>query len=297
MRTTVFLILLMLKMSNVQAQKPILLAEDSVVHGTGRYPGLTVTIPEVGYDRTVKNWIRELQSGTRSRMVTERGDMSIFGANIRDISANPMNIYSKVVSQDTAVQLQVIFELKKDQYISKANGDAELLAAREYLREFAKNQYIDLIRDEVAYEEKQLRDLNFELNSLMNAKMRMERSIQSNRTLITEMKDNIALKNEELARVSSELITENSQLTSMDEGSAKEKKKSKIKELERHKKRILNEIESSENRIKRAETDISEAERNIPQNNVNQRDLRTKIAKQEEVVKKFQNKLNTVKAY
>lgn len=294
---TLFMLVFVVFSSTVFGQKPIRLAEDSISYGAAKYPGITITIPEVSYDRTQKNWIRELQSGTKSKVVNENGEMSIFGANIKVISPNPMNIYSKVINNDSVVMLMASFELKKDQYIQKSNGDAELLAAREYLKEFAKTQYIDFVKDELQVEEKKLRDLNNELNSLKNEKSRMQKSIQSNRSTITEQKDNILVQNNELNKVSAEIISENNLLTSMDEGAAKEEKASYIKDLEKRKKKILNEIEASGNRITKANNEIDEAERNIPKNESEQEVMREKVARQDAVVQKFTDKLNRVKAF
>lgn len=281
----------------VSAQRPIRIKEDSITYGTSRYPGIIVQIPEVGYDKTEKNWIKEIQTGTKSKVITENGEMSIFGANIRDISPNPLNIYSKLINGDSAVQLLVSFELKKDFYISSINGDGELMSAREYLKEFAKSQYINLVKVEVADEERKLRDLTTELNRLQNEKSRMERSIQSNINLIDEMKEKIVLLNNELATVSSELVTQNDQLGQMEAGSAKDQKASEVKELEKRKKRIRNEIESAENRITRANSAIKDVEREIPINESDQEIVRSKISIQQEVVNKFTQKLNTVRAY
>lgn len=294
---TFCLLALAVSQLTIKAQKAIRVAEDSLVYGKFKYPCITVTIPEVGYERTEKNWIKELQTGTRSKVVVDNGELTIFGAIIKDISVNPMNIYSRLMNQDSALQLRVSFELKKDVYIDRAAGDAELLAAREYLKEFAKNQYINLIREEVMAEEKTLRELNNELRSLQNANSRMKKSIESNKTLIKEMQENIVFQNNELTRVNGELVTQNDLLTAMEEGSAKEEKASLVKELERSKKKILNAVESSENKITRANSEINVAERDIPRNDSQQETARTKINQQEAIVKRFNDKLNTVKAW
>ena len=83
----------------------------------------------------------------------------------------------------------------------------------------------------------------------------------------------------------------------MDEGAAKEEKAAYIKDLEKRKKKILNDIESAENRITRANNDINEADRDIPRNEADQETLRGKVAGQEQVVQQFTEKLNTVKTY
>jgi hypothetical protein len=283
--------------STALGQRPIQLAEDSVKYGAAMYPGIIVSIPEVGYDRAEKNWIKELQSGTKSTVVIENGEMSIFGAYIKDISPDPLNIYSKLMVQDSLLKLLVSFELKKDHYIEKANGDAELLAAKEYLKQFAKAQYVDFVKDEVQVEEKKLKDLNYEISTLQNEKSRMQKSIQSNRTTIAEEQDNILLQTNEVTKLSSEILTQHNQLESMEAGAAKEEKASYVNDLEKLKKKTLNDIESSENKITKANNDTDEANRNIPKNESDQEILRGKIAQQEAVLQRFTDKLNTVKAY
>jgi peptidoglycan hydrolase CwlO-like protein len=279
------------------AQKPIMITEDSVSYGNTKYPGFVITIPEVDYERTHKNWVKELQSGTKSDVVIENGELSIFGAMMKDISPTPLNIYSKLTNQDSMVSLQVSMELKKDQYIEKATGDAELSAAKGYLKQFARDQYVDLVKDELQAEEKKLNQLKNDLNSLQNDKSRMQKTIQSSRTTITEERDNIVLQNTELAKLTAEILVQNEQLTSMEVGAAKEEKASYVKELDKRKKKLLNDVESSENKISKANSEIDEADRNIPKNEVEQETARGKLAQQEAVVQRYTEKLNTVKSY
>ena len=77
-----FLLLLvaLIPFTGINAQKPILLLEDSLKVGTTRYPSVSVIIPEVEYEKTLKNWIKVQESGTKSKVLDETGKMSIFGA-------------------------------------------------------------------------------------------------------------------------------------------------------------------------------------------------------------------------
>jgi hypothetical protein len=279
------------------AQKPIIVTEDSMAYGTNKYPGFVVSIPEVNYDRTLKEWTKELQSGTKSKVVNENGELSIFGAIIKDISPTPINIYSKLLNKDSLLNLLVSIELKKDQYVERATGDAELTATKAYLNKFAKNQYIDFIKDEVQVENKKLNDLKSDLNSLQNEKSKLQKSIQSNRTTINSERDNIVLQNTELTKLTAEILTQNNQFTSMEEGAAKEEKASYIKDLEKNKKKIMRDIESSENKVSKANNEITDAERDIPKNEANQDIAREKVSQQEAVLKRYEEKLNNVKAY
>lgn len=294
---TLFLLTFLLMSGLLTAQKPILVTEDSLSSGNAKYPGFRVVIPEVNYDRVEKNWLKELQSGTKSKVVVESGMMSIFGANLKSISPTPMNVYSRLTDEDSVLVLMASMELKKDVYIEKANGDTELAAAKAFLKQFAKDQYLGFVKDELTVEEKKLKDLNGELSSLQNNKSRMQKSIHSNRTTIKSEQDNIVLQNTEISRLTVEVQTQTEQLTSMEEGAAKEEKAGYLKELEKKKKKLLNDVESSENKINKANNEIDEATREIPKNESEQEVVREKIARQEVVVQQFTNKYNNVKAY
>jgi hypothetical protein len=281
----------------LNAQKPIVVSEDSVAFKTATYPGLIVSIPEVSLEKTQKSWIKVLESGTKSKVVSEFGEMTIFGAILKKISPNPVNIYSKLLSRDSLILLQVSLELKKDIYLEKATGEAELTLAKDFLKNFAKDQYTDFVKDELEAEEKKLKDLNDELDKLENEKSRMQKSIQSSKTTITTANDDIVLKNSEVTKLTSEILEQNNQLTTMEEGAAKEGKAGYLKDLEKQKKKLLNDIESSENKINKANKEIEDCNRDIPQNETQQEEVRVKVAQQEAVVQKFATKLETVKAY
>lgn len=290
------MMLFLADISLVQGQKPILISEDSVVFGKTKHPAYVVSIPEVEYERTLKNWTKALQERTKSKVVTENGEMSIFGAQLKDIE-NPVNIYSKLLNRDSLMLLEVAVEMKKDEYLDKNSGEIEVNRLKNTLKEFAKNQYVDFVKDELQAEEKKLSDLNNELNGLKNDKSKMEKSIQTSKNTIREEGDNITLQNTQITSLTAEITELNTQLSAMEEGAAKEGRAGYIKDLEKRKKKMLNDIESSENKISRAKTTIEDAERDIPKNEEEQEVVRQKIIEQEAVVQKFTDKLNTVKAY
>jgi peptidoglycan hydrolase CwlO-like protein len=297
MKSKITLVLLMLVPYGIFAQTPILVSEDSLKIGNSLLPALSVNIPEVEYEKTLKTWIKELQSGTKSKVITENGEMSIFGAKIKDISPNPINVYSKLIALDSMLQLVVSFELKKDQYIETKNGDANFVKAQTYLKEFSKEQYIVIAKDQADREEKKLRDLQKELSSLENEKSRYQKSIQSDNSTITSEKENIAVQNNELATVTAALLEQNNQLSTMEEGPAKKEKEAAIKDLEKRKKKALNSIESSENRVNKSNNNIDKANGDIPRNEKMQEKLREQIADQEAVYQSYAAKVKKIKSY
>lgn len=292
---TIFLLIL-IPFFGIKAQQPIMLSEDSLKIGNSLIPGLSVTIPEADYEKVLKAWLRDLQTGTKSKVVTENSEMSIFGAKIKDLSATPVNVYSKLTRLDSVLQLFASFELKKDVYIERSSGP-EFTKAQDYLKEFAKNQYIDVAKGQADLEEKKLRDLQKELSSLENEKSRMQKSIQNDNSNILSEKDNITLQNNELNTVNTALIEQNDQMAALEEGPAKKEKAEQIKELEKRKKKALNSIESSENKISRSNSDIDKATNEIPRNERMQEKVREQIVMQEAVYQKYADKLKKIKSY
>jgi chromosome segregation ATPase len=260
-------------------------------------PGLSVNIPEANYEKTLKTWIKTLESGTKSKVAKENNELSIFGANIKDISLTPVNIYSKIVTRDSMLQLSASFELGKDKYIEKAKSEADYAKAQNFLKQFAKNEYLEVAKERVNVEDKKLKDLEKDLASLEKEKARLQKSIQSNNTTITNEKDNIALQNNDLKTVTASITDNNSQLTSMDEGAAKEERQKYIKELEKRKKKILSSIESSENKINSSNSATDKATGEIATNETMQVKVKDQITQQTLVVEKFTDKMEKIKLY
>jgi hypothetical protein len=292
---TLFL-LIILPFLGIKAQQPVIVTEDTLAMGKFRLPGLSVTIPESNYDKAVKAWIKDLQAGTKSKVVTENDEMSIFGARLKNISQLPVNIYSKFVKLDSMLKLYVSIETKKDEYIEKTNT-AEFIRVRDYIKEFAKNQYIDVAKDQADAEEKKLKDLQKELSSLENGKSKMLKTIQSDNAAILTAKDNITIQNNELTAVEASLKEQNGLLAGMEAGPAQKEKASQVKDLEKRKKKALNEIESSENKIRKSTDAIEKANAEIPQNEQMQTSVREQIIQQESVYQKYSDKLKTIKSY
>ncbi len=102
--TLIYLLALMLAAPAMHAQKPILVLEDSILIGNYLYPGFNVTIPEANFENTLKNWVKLQETGTKSKVQTEDGEMTIFGAIIKQVSSAPVNIYSRLLNEDTPEQ-------------------------------------------------------------------------------------------------------------------------------------------------------------------------------------------------
>lgn len=281
----------------IRAQKPIYLFEDSLNMGSSRLPALSVIIPEVKSEITLTNWIKLLETGTKSKVVTESGEMSIFGALSENINTNTVNVYSRLSDQDTLVKLTVSFELKKDRYVEKTTGEAELAKARTLLFNFAREQYIELASEQLSAEDNKLRVIEKELGSLERDETGMKRSLRSaGKTIETENERLIVLR-DELAATSAVIADNNRILASMKPGTEKDEKALFIKDLELKKKITLKSISNSERKISKAERTIENATGDIPKIDSNQDKTRARLYEQEALVQKYTDRLNAIKAY
>jgi chromosome segregation ATPase len=289
--------MLLIFCTGVKAQIPVLVSEDSLKLGKATLPAISVTIPEVNYENTLKIWIKNLESGSKSKVVTENNEMSIFGAKIKEISPNPVNVYSRLIKLDSTLKLTASFELKKDEYVEKTKTASEFSKAENYLKQFAKDQYIELAKTQVDREDKKLREIEKELSSLEKEKNRMQKSISSNNTIVTNEKENITIQNNELTTVTAAIIEHNRQLDTMSTGPAKEEKIKYLKDLDKRKKKAQSSIESSENKIIKTNNDTDKTNAEIPKNEKMQEQVNEKIQNQQAVLQKFTDKLKKIKSY
>jgi prefoldin subunit 5 len=272
------------------AQNPIVVSEEELTLGDSNVNGYTVTIPEVSYEQTLKNWIKYLESGTRSKVVQKGNNLSIFGAKVKPLSENPVNVYSIVTNDNSGVKIQTAMEMERDNYA----GSTEYANARKYIFDFAKDQYVAVVNDQLKEEERKLRDLNSDLKSLENDQGKMERSTASARETIEEERQRLADLNSSLAALSPQQYQggDSAQFTGMGAASPEA-----VKDLEKERKKINRDIRSTENSIEKAERDIRESERELPGNLSKQEDARRLVDEQEEVVEFHRQKLETIKAY
>lgn len=291
------IILVLLPLAGLRAQMPIVIAEENLQFGNSSMPALSVTIPEVEYDLTLKEWIKSLESGTKSKVVTETSGMSIFGARLKDISIDPVNVYSILDNTGEVLKLVVAFELRKDQYIERSASEADYLKAEAFVKEFAKARYLDLVKAQLNEEEKKLHEIERQLSSLENANSKMQRSIQTGRNTIQSENDRLISLNNEMVSINSEIEQNNQLLATLEAGQSRDEKLKYMNELDKRKKKTLSSIQQAEKKIAKANDDITGAQKDIPGNERDQSKIREEIAAQDAVVQQFTNKFNTIRNY
>lgn len=287
--------ILIIGFSAAQAQKPITLVEDSLQFGSRYFPGFMLTIPEVKPSDVKSNWIKAIQKGTKSKVKTDNNEMTIFGANIADFKNGSVNISSKITDQDSLTFLFVSVETTRDNFIGNQSEEYEKLS--NYLKKFAKSQYVETAKKQLSAEEDKLKKMEKELKSARKSRDRFDKNIQSANVKITQQNDKIKGVNKELATLEIRINNNDTAVSVLEEGDAKDKKKSELKDLQKTKKSLLKTINSAKNTISKAETSIQDNRNSIEQNENSQNEIKDQIAQQKNSIAKFQQKLNTIQAY
>lgn len=291
----IFSFILLISLSALKAQKPVVLAEDSVKFGTRYFPGFWLTIPETKPWEVKTNWIKTIEKGTRSKVTIEMNEMTLFGAILSDVYKGNVNVMSKTVDQDSVTQLFVCIETTRDNFITSGSGEYDNL--KSYLLKFAKNQYGNVVKEQLSAEEKKLRKLTKELKSARTSNSRYEKGIQSAKVRINQQNDKINGIYKEVDMLDIRIGNCTTALSVLEEGDAKQTKQSELKTLQKKKKSLLKGMNSAENRISKANTTIHDNERDIELNTDTQYDLSEKINQQKLVIASYQQKLKNIQAY
>ncbi len=286
---------LLISISAVKAQQSITIAEDSVKFGNRYFPGFWLAIPEVNPETVKASWIKAIEKGTKSKVVTDKNEMSLFGANLSDIIKSSVNIMSKTDDQDTVTMLFVSVETTRDNFISSSSDEYSKL--NKYLKKYAKDQYAIIAKKQLSAEETKLKDLNSELKTVRKSKERLEKGIQSSKVRISGQNDKIDGINKQLDILEIKIGNSSTVLSTMENQDTIKAKKSELKDLQKKKKSLLKDINSAQNSISKENSSIDENRKEIDSKDATQNELGDKISQQKQVVARFEQKLKTIQSY
>lgn len=258
------------------------------------YKGYTTSIPYATPDKVLKAWTKTLEKGTRSKVVNENTyEASIVGAALDDITDSLLNVYSYIESKESATLLHAAFETGPDLFISSDALSAESRLAQLFLFEFARENYAEVIEEEVKAEEKILKDMEKDLNQLVREKIRMEKAIENYNSDILVSEDKIKGLEHDLEMKQEEINKQKQKVaqTPTTNKDLMKEEKSTLKGLERDKQKIFNQIEREQKSIVKSKSDIQQNELDIITNIAEQERQRESIELQKIVVQKVEEKL------
>ena len=299
MKKALYLFGLLLVTGVLLGQKPIDVSGTDFKLGEDEYSGVQVLIPEAASEQVESMWIKALEKGTKSKVAeAHHGEITIFGAFLKSVGDDPVNIYSQIIPRDSIVELNACIELKRNEFITENLYESEFNQLKVYMANFGKEVYIEEVEEQLEAEENVLKELEKELKQLQNDKESMEKKISKNEHDITVSDDDIrildadiAVKNEELAQA---------KLRSASVGNdevQKETVDAEIKDIEKEKKKMLKSVEKEKKNIVGFNADIDNIKLEIPAMVERQNQKMQEIEQQRNKVTTFENKLTTVENY
>lgn len=172
-----------------------------------------------------KAWTKYLKKfDGKTKKDKKSGEYLSDNAEIKNMSDNTVDIYSKVIQRGTNCQLIVWFDLGGAFLNSRTHPDA-FAAAKELLYEFDLSTKITATKDDLKQEESRLKKLNKELKGLEKDKKGYENDIEKYQKRIAEakqkIKENIAKqesKNGEIKRQDGKVKEVQTKLKKLEKG-------------------------------------------------------------------------------
>jgi len=288
-------IFIFISLSVAKAQQPITLVADNVKLGTRYYPGFSLGIPETKAGVIKAEWIKAIEKGTKSKVYVEDDDVTLFGAILPDFYKGSINIMSKIFDQDTLTSLFVSVQTTRDNFVGVTSVEYDKLS--KYLINFAKEQYIEIAKEQVSVESKKLKALEKEMKSSRKNTEKSEKGIPSYNNEILTQNDNIKNINKELEILDIKIDNAATLLSTMSDVEAKKNKSSELKDLQKNKKSLLKKVNSAQSSISKANIAIQDYSKDIELHDESQKELSDKINQQKIVLSSYQNKLKTIEAY
>ena len=279
----------------VNAQTPIVLTDDYQTFGNVEFPGVWVNIPETSLETVQKNWAKAIQKGTKSKPVVIGQTVSLFNAMIPEIYADPVNIESLLDYQNSEVLLFTGIEIKRGELATPGSIEYEKL--KSYLKSFAKGQYTEVVKIQVSQEEKNLKAIEKDLSKSRRGNQKLEKKIQSIQSSIAREEDNTLGFRKQLEVANLDIDKASTQLSFAVDPETQKVAKKGMKNAQKNKKSILKKAASSENKISKLSSSISDVNSTLYANRRSEENNVELVNAQKVIVNDLKQKLRTIESY
>lgn len=280
----------------VNAQKEIFIDEAIRPMSKDSQPSFLVEIPQAKLEETQKDWLKYISAGSKGKATVVNGENLQPAAVVKNISPNPINIYSKLLETTEGVRLTAWFTENDSVFMSaRLNGEQDL-AIQKYLRDFAIKKYQDAVKAEVNVQQQILDGMNKELKELIKEEEKANKKISESNRAIQKSNDNIATNNADIQATGYKITDQKGMVerTAADKNANKGAKQT-LKDLENNKKKLLKQNENENKNIDAMNKAIRELERNVADYKEKIAAKNTQIEQQKQNVANTQKKLEGIK--
>lgn len=277
---------------SVNAQKGYEISvENRIINGVDS----TVFVLEVdrAIDKDVsKAWKKIVEKKGKIKSVTKNDLTTISGITMESIDEKPLDIYSKVIQQDTSVRLYAVFIVDNER-VDPNGVEGASVKVRKFLSQFGADIYKEVLEREVEEKESKLEDMVKAREKNLKTQDNLDKSIQRDSLKISSEETEIGLLKGQLQGATDRYTTLKNKIAKTnysDKDLAKEDK-SKLKEIEKERKGIEKDIQKHTDEILDLKSEIRDYWYELKQHKVDLEKLEEEIITQRKMVKYAQKEL------
>ncbi len=189
MKSTLFLIVLLLCSGHLFAQYSIKVKEEKEKIADGNHPCMVVSIYETNKNDVENAWEKLMKS--YDAKVSSHKEIFADNALIKDISDNTVDVYARCEKEsDNELKFLVAVDMGGAFLNSSDHGSKEK-AMEKIIKEFAKNQTLNGLENKIKDQDKVYQKQQKELEGLVKDKEKLEKDIENYKNKITDAENNI----------------------------------------------------------------------------------------------------------
>lgn len=281
---------------NISAQEDIIVLLKDKKFYDDEATAFVVEIPQAEYKTVLKAWTKYLKDMPKEKVLVENAEISINKKFIPKIANDSLDINSYVKEYNGHIVLAVSFKLR-GKYISKNSEEEVFYPTKNFVRDFAVEQYQEAVKDELKEETRKHDKLDADLNVLIRANDNFIDEIKQAKREILTNKDLITLNEMDQSSKVLQIQTQKEIVYRLVNTPGDEQKEAtkNLRKIEGDFKKMQNKSKSFHNKILSLETKIRVNKRAIENNEKEQKFIKLDKDDQEYKVRKVQKKLDGIK--
>lgn len=277
------------------AQKDITISESEKEISAGNKNSYVVLIPETKAKDVNEDWQKMMKKDAKGKVEGNKDEVKTTLITVKNISLNPLTIYSKSVETKEGVQLSAWFADEDSVFISTAATPDKSLAVQKYLHDFAVQEYKAVAKTQLEAEQKTLKDLQKVYDGFVKDQKKADNAVVNAQKEIARLQDK---NKDEEGNIKQAIANKNANKAISDQQKNLDAEKKHTKELEGYindQKKAEDNIKSNNKRIERLQDKIKEESANSDKAKQNQGPASSNIDAQKTRIAAASDKLNNIK--
>lgn len=298
---TALLAIIFIGSLTIQAQNEIQVTNKFISMSQGEQPAYIVEIPEANYESSLKNWKKLIRQNTKNKIEESGHEIVMKSTLIEDIYSKPINLYSAIIIGDSSLKLIAVYEIdsvffdfeKVEKSVVNEKINSQI---KHFMYNFASQQYMYAVEDELEAEENKLKYLQKELASLGKQSENNMKDNSENEQNIKNSQDAINSYEIDNERKQNEINAKKEAISGIsNDPELLDQAKGQLKSLEKEKKGIEGKLEKEQKNIIKYQANIESLNIELERILELQGTKKEEIDAQELVVENVRKKLHAIK--